>query len=94
MANTIADTLKKLGAVLLDKMVVPLGIVDDDPPAYADGDSKPFLIHKTSRGVVVWLANATGTTPDMAFPFRITAKSKTLEGAPRNIKYSYTVDER
>lgn len=30
----------------------------------------------------------------MAFPFRITAKSKTLEGAPRTLKYSYTVDER
>ncbi len=30
----------------------------------------------------------------MAFPFRVTAKSKTLEGAPRTLKYSYTVDER
>lgn len=30
----------------------------------------------------------------MAFPFRVTAKSQTVEGAPRNIKYSYTVDER
>lgn len=30
----------------------------------------------------------------MAFPFRITAKSKTVEGAARTLKYSYTVDER
>lgn len=60
MATTLADTLKKLGAAALERLLVVVGVVDDDPPTYADGDVKPLLIHKTTRGLIVYVANASG----------------------------------
>lgn len=58
MATTILDTLKKLGAATFDRLALLVGVVDDDPATYADGDVKPLRIHKTNRGVFVHVANA------------------------------------
>lgn len=64
MATTIADTLKRLGAAALERISLFVGIVDDNPPDYEDGDVKPALINKITRGIIVHVANASGAAPD------------------------------
>lgn len=62
--DTLLDTIKRLGRAVLDKIVVPVGVVDDTPPTYADGDVKPMRVHKTNGGFFVHVANATGAAVD------------------------------
>lgn len=60
---------------------------------YVAVDGTNFRLHETYTYAAT--QNVSQFNEDhMAFPFRVTAKAKVLEGAPRTLKYSYTVDER
>jgi hypothetical protein len=63
MPDTIMDRLRRIGASVLDKLFVPVGVVDDTPPTLADGDTPPMRVHKTNYGIYVHVANASGGEP-------------------------------
>lgn len=60
---------------------------------YVAIDGTNFRLHNTYTYAAVEDVAQFDET-HMAFSFRVTAKAQSTEGAPRNIPYSYTVDER
>jgi hypothetical protein len=64
VTTSLLDTIKRVGSAFLDKIFVPVGVVDDTPPTYEDGDARPFRVHKTNHGIYVHIANPSGAAPD------------------------------
>lgn len=61
MPESILDWIKKQGADFASRLVIPMFAVDDSPPTLADGDARPARLDKNDGGVVVHVANATGS---------------------------------
>ncbi len=62
--GTPLDVIKRLGLAALDRIALLVGVVDDSPPTYEDGDVRPIRMHKANHGMFVHQANATGDAPD------------------------------